>query len=115
MFERARALAASADRPILRRPHVAAALSASLREASRQGGQGVADDLLLLTRPWTFRLDEIRVPVRLWHGEADDMVPVAMGRYLARAIPNCRAEFIPGGGHYFVFDRIGPLLDGIMD
>ena len=115
MFERARALASPADQPILRRPEIAAVLSGSLREAFRQGGQGVADDLLLLTRPWTFRLDEIRVPVRLWHGEADDMVPVAMGRYLARAIPNCRAEFIPGGGHYFVFEWIGPLLDGMID
>ena len=62
----------------------------------------MADELLLLTRPWTFRLEEIRVPVRLWHGEADGVVPVAMGRYLAGSIPDCRAEFIPGAGHYVV-------------
>ena len=94
-------------------PEVAAALSASLREAFRNGGQGVADELLLLMRPWTVRLEEIQVPVRLWHGEADGIVPVAMGRYLARSIPNCRAEFIPGGGHYVAFDRIGPVLDAM--
>jgi pimeloyl-ACP methyl ester carboxylesterase len=71
----------------------------------------VADELLLLMRPWTVRPEEIQVPVRLWHGEADGIVPVDMGRYLARTIPNCHAEFISGGGHYVVFDRIGPILD----
>jgi pimeloyl-ACP methyl ester carboxylesterase len=113
IFQLVRALAPPEDEPILRRPAVAAALSAGLREAFRSGGQGVADELLLLMRSWTVRLEEIRAPVRLWHGEADGIVPVAMGRYLAQAIPNCRAEFIPGGGHYVVFDRIGPILDAL--
>jgi pimeloyl-ACP methyl ester carboxylesterase len=98
---------------MLLRPEVAAALSASLAEAFRTGGQGVAEELLLLMRPWSVRLEEIRAPVQLWHGEADGIVPVAMGRYLARSIPNCRAEFIPRGGHYVVFDRIGQILDAM--
>jgi pimeloyl-ACP methyl ester carboxylesterase len=52
--------------------------------------------------------------VHLWHGEADGVVPVAMGRHLAQVIPLCRAEFIPGGGHYLVFDRIGPFLEAMV-
>ncbi|MGH6900701.1 MAG: alpha/beta fold hydrolase, partial [Geminicoccaceae bacterium] len=115
IFEQVRALTPPIDQPILDRPEVAACLTAGLREAFRQGGQGAADELLLLTRPWTFRLEEIRVPVRLWHGDADGAVPVAMGRHLARAIPHCRAEFIPGGGHYLVFDRIGPFLEAMIE
>jgi pimeloyl-ACP methyl ester carboxylesterase len=115
LFERVRTLAPTVDQPVLHRPDVVASLSASLREAFRGGGQGVADELLLLTRPWTFRPEEIRAPVRLWHGEADGVVPVAMGRYLARAIPDCRAEFIPGSGHYLVFDRIGALLEAMIE
>jgi pimeloyl-ACP methyl ester carboxylesterase len=115
ILERAHALASPADQPTLRRPEVAAALSAGLREAFRQGGQGVADELLLLMRPWTVRLDEIEVPVRLWHGEADDMVPVSMGRYFAQAIPDCRAEFLPGGGHYLVFERLGAFLEAMVE
>jgi pimeloyl-ACP methyl ester carboxylesterase len=113
IFQLVRALAPPEDQPILRRAEVAAALSASLREAFRNGGQGVADELLLLMRPWTVRLEEIQVSVRLWHGEADGIVPITMGRYLARSIPDCRAEFIPGGGHYVAFDRIEPVLDAM--
>lgn len=115
VFARVQALAPPVDQPILRRPAVAAALTAGLREAFRNGGQGAADDLLLLMRPLTFCLGEIEVPVRLWHGEADGIVPVGMGRYLAEALPGCRAEFIPGGGHYLVFDRIGPFLDAMIE
>jgi pimeloyl-ACP methyl ester carboxylesterase len=115
IFALARALALPADQPTLRRPEVAAALSTGLREAFRQGGQGVADELLLLMQPWTVRLDQIRVPVRLWHGDADAMVPVAMGRYFAQAIPTCRAEFVAGGGHYMVFERIGAFLEAMIE
>ena len=115
IFEQVRALTPPIDQPILDRPEVADCLTAGLREAFRQGGHGAADELLLLTRPWTFRLEEVRTPVRLWHGEADGVVPVAMGRHLAQAIPHCRAEFIPGGGHYLVFDRIGPFLEAMIE
>jgi pimeloyl-ACP methyl ester carboxylesterase len=108
-------LASPADRPILERPDVAECLIAGIKEAFRQGGQGPADELLLVARPWTFRLEDIRIPVRLWYGEADRVVPVAMGRHLAAAIPDCRAEFIPGAGHYLVFDRIGPFLDAMIE
>jgi pimeloyl-ACP methyl ester carboxylesterase len=115
LLARVLALAPPEDRATVRRPEVATALCAGLREAFRQGGQGAADDLLLLMRPWTVRLPEIQVPVRLWHGEADDVVPVAMGRHLAQAIPGCRAEFVPGGGHYLVFERLGAVLDAMIE
>jgi pimeloyl-ACP methyl ester carboxylesterase len=115
IYERVRALASPADRAILDRPEVAECLIAAMKEAFRQGGRGPADELLLLARPWTFPPEEIRVPVRLWYGEADAIVPVAMGRYLASTIPGCRAEFIPGAGHYLVFDRIGPFLDAMVE
>jgi pimeloyl-ACP methyl ester carboxylesterase len=115
LFAWMRGLAPPVDQAVLCRPDIATSLSASLREAFRGGSQGVADEVLLLLRPLTFRLTEIRAPVRLWHGEADGVVPVAMGRYLAETIPNCRAEFIPGGGHYLVFDRIGPFLEAMVE
>jgi pimeloyl-ACP methyl ester carboxylesterase len=115
IFARIRTLASPADRLILERSEIADCLIAGMKEAFRQGGQGPTDEVLLLARPWTFRPEEIGVPVRLWHGEADAVVPVDMGRYLAAAIPGCRAEFIPGAGHYLVFDRIGPFLDAMTE
>jgi pimeloyl-ACP methyl ester carboxylesterase len=69
-------------------------------EALRQGTEGAAWDTHLLYGPWGFPLGEVGLPILLWHGEADTVVPVAMGRWLARTLPHCRAEFLPGLGHF---------------
>lgn len=90
----------SADRAVLRRPEVSRLFRASLGESFRQGLAGNTDELRLLARPWGLRLSDIATPVRLWHGEADVTVPVAMGRYLASRLPCCDATFLPGEGHF---------------
>lgn len=75
-------------------------LISSSREALRHGTRGAAQDGLLLARPWGFTLDQVRLPVRLWHGERDVVVPPAMGRCLAQSLPNCHATFYPEDGHF---------------
>jgi pimeloyl-ACP methyl ester carboxylesterase len=90
------------DAAALARPDVRPVIIESLRESVRPGGRGVAWDLVLYSRPWGFRLGDVSMPVHLWHGEADTIVPPAFGRYQADAIPHCRAEFFPGEGHISV-------------
>jgi pimeloyl-ACP methyl ester carboxylesterase/Flp pilus assembly protein TadD len=68
-------------------------------EPHRRGGAGTARDAQLTIRPWEFRLEDIRVETFVWHGELDTLAPLAMGRYLANAIPHCHAPFFPGEGH----------------
>ena len=98
------------DRAILARPRVQALLLDDAREALRQGPRGAALELSLLSQPWDVRLDQIRMPVRLWHGEADAQVPVAIGRRLAAALPECRARFLPDAGHLCVLDHLDEVL-----
>jgi pimeloyl-ACP methyl ester carboxylesterase len=88
------------DREAFARPGVRELGIATIREAFRSGSRGAALDYALSMRPWGFRLEDIRTPVHLWHGEADTTVPPAMGRYLASAIPNCRPRFLANEGHY---------------
>lgn len=88
------------DKTVLENPELRAALIAGSTEALRCGMEGAAWDGLLLAGPWDFSLEAIRIPVRLWHGEKDIVVPVAMGRHLARLIPSCRAAFYPEDGHF---------------
>ena len=68
-------------------------------ESLRPGVRGLAWDMHLYSRPWDFRLEEIRFPVRLLHGEADLNVPVAIARQVAARIPGCQATFYPGETH----------------
>ena len=98
------------DRAILARPEVRAALVDDLRQALRQGPRAALDDLRLLSQPWGFRLEDIAVPVELWHGEADAQVPVGVGRRVAQRLPDCRARFIPEAGHLWLFEHCAEVL-----
>ncbi len=87
------------DRETLRNPIARDALKGSMAEAFRQGPAGARHDGLLYARPWGFPLEAITTDVKLWHGELDVNVPVAMGRAVARRIPRCQARFSPNEGH----------------
>ena len=69
-------------------------------EANRQEGEGWIDDDLALVRPWGFEPEAIGVRVRLWHGDADVIIPPAHGRRLAQRIPAAELVLVPGAGHW---------------
>jgi pimeloyl-ACP methyl ester carboxylesterase len=56
-------------------------------------------DWKLEARPWGFSLREIRMPVHIWHGEQDELLPIRQGQIMANALPNARAKFYPNEGH----------------
>ncbi len=89
-----------ADKAVLARSEVKAAITDNIVEAFRRGSCGAAYELLLYSRPWGFLLKDIALPVDLWHGEEDRSVPPSMGRYQASAIRQCHAIFYPQEGHF---------------
>ena len=88
------------DRSFLRHGDIGSALCTTFREAMRFGAAGAVSDLRLYGAGWGFRLNRIRVPIDLWHGEKDHIVPVAMGRWMAATLPGCHATFLPEHGHF---------------
>jgi pimeloyl-ACP methyl ester carboxylesterase len=70
-----------------------------VREALRPGMRGFLRELRIATGDWGFRLEDVRARVHVWHGDADEATPIAMGRAMAARIPNARAHFIAGAGH----------------
>ena len=103
------------DRAIVSRPELAAISARDIREALRDGGRAAALEAGLLTRDWGFAIEHIRTPVDLWHGELDTIVRPAMGRFLAGAIPRCRARFLPVEGHYLVIPHAEDILAALRD
>ena len=103
------------DRSILSDPWIRAISVADTREAFRNGARGAAHDGQLLTHPWGFPLAEIRQIVHLWQGDADTVVPDAMGKHLASALPNVQPRFLPGEGHYLCIPRGREMLSALRN
>jgi pimeloyl-ACP methyl ester carboxylesterase len=76
-----------------------------VREAMRQGVRGAYHETLLTITDWGFRLEDIQIPILLWHGEDDKNIPVEMARYAASVIPKCEAKFYPNEGHLSLFKK----------
>lgn len=98
------------DREIVARPDIHELSARDAREAFRQGGRGLRDDALALLAPPHFAVGDVPTTAHLWHGEADTIVPVATGQATAAALPNCRATFLPGEGHYLAIPRAREIL-----
>jgi pimeloyl-ACP methyl ester carboxylesterase len=60
-------------------------------------------------QPWGFDIDSIAVPVTLWQGEHDTLIPAEHGRHLVAAIPDARIHWIETG-HLAMVDQIGAIL-----
>jgi pimeloyl-ACP methyl ester carboxylesterase len=88
------------DQIVLNLPVFQRVFSQSFREAVRAGHRGPARDVILYSRPWDFRLEEIPMEVQLFYGEQDTIIPAATGRWLEKTIPRCRAWFFPQEGHF---------------
>lgn len=99
-----------ADREILGDPRLRAVMIANAAEMYRQGHGGIYDEAICMARPWGFPIEGVTVPVRIWHGTKDRVVPVGMGKYLARVMPTAIATFYPREGHHFVYDRWREIL-----
>jgi pimeloyl-ACP methyl ester carboxylesterase len=74
--------------------------AAGIRRALEAGFDGWVDDDLAFSRPWGFDVRTIRVPVQIWQGEEDRLVPWSHGQWLADAIPGARFRLSKGHGHF---------------
>jgi pimeloyl-ACP methyl ester carboxylesterase len=75
---------------------------AMVLESFRQGVTGVVDDAAILAGDWGFPPAAIECRVDLWHGERDTIVPIAMARAMAAAIPHARSHLYPEDGHFSI-------------
>jgi pimeloyl-ACP methyl ester carboxylesterase len=73
-------------------------LASSLRAAVAPGIAGWRDDDLAFVNDWGVRLDG-PVPVAVWQGDQDRMVPYPHGEWLAAHVGGARAHLMPGEGH----------------
>jgi len=76
------------------------AIFESQRRAWRGSVEGVLVDARIYAEPWEFAIEDVHVPVRLWHGIEDRAFAVRLAEEIANRFPNCKARFIQDEGHY---------------
>jgi pimeloyl-ACP methyl ester carboxylesterase len=91
-------------------------LADSMREAVSAGIAGWLDDDLAFVRDWGFGVDQIEVPVAVWHGDQDAMVPFTHGEWLVRHVPGARPHLLSGEGHLtLVSGRFGDIMRDLAE
>ena len=107
------------DRALLADPRRHERIVRGAQEWLRTGVDGWVDDDLVAVQPWGFDVADLRVPVLLWYGLEDTLVPRAHSEWLARSVPGA-AVVRMAGGHMDLAHRIedhlrwlvgGPLPD----
>jgi pimeloyl-ACP methyl ester carboxylesterase len=87
------------DRAQLARPEMRQIISESVPEQARHGIWGWVDDDLAFIRAWGFEVSEIVVPVLIWYGTTDVLVPPTHGEWLTANVPGCIVKTDDVAGH----------------
>jgi pimeloyl-ACP methyl ester carboxylesterase len=93
---------------------IAEGVAAGIRHGLSTGVAGWLDDDLAFVRPWGFELDEIAVPVSIWHGGDDRFVPPSHGAWLAAHVAGARAHLHDDEGHISLVRQLPRILDDLV-
>jgi pimeloyl-ACP methyl ester carboxylesterase len=85
-----------------------------MRHAVLHGTAGWRDDDLAFAQPWGFDPAAIAVPVALWQGREDRMVPFAHGEWLAAHVPGVRARLTDDQGHVSLMRQPEALVEAVV-
>lgn len=89
----------------------------SFHEGLKSNADGWIDDDLEFIQPWGFDLREIEVPVIVYQGSEDKMVPFSHGEWLVKHLPQERLEkhLMQGEGHISVFfGQAETMIDSLL-
>jgi pimeloyl-ACP methyl ester carboxylesterase len=67
------------------------------------GWRGYFDDNVAVMSPWGFDVGDITIPVHLFYGDDDLMVPSAHGKWLSAHVPQATTTHHPEDGHLSIF------------
>ncbi|MGH2981278.1 MAG: alpha/beta fold hydrolase [Solirubrobacterales bacterium] len=106
-------LVSEADRPIVT-GRFAEFMAPHIRESLRTGIWGWFDDDKS-AGGWGFDLGAIEVPVTIWQGGDDRMVPFGHGKWLAEHVAGAKPRLLPREGHLsLLIGAYGEVLDDLL-
>lgn len=74
----------------------------SFQQAVTTGRRHVIEEGVRYIHPWGFDLEEVQVPVTVWHGKHDKNFHWKLAKRVAEALPQGRLELHEDQGHYSI-------------
>ncbi|MDZ7264910.1 MAG: alpha/beta hydrolase [candidate division KSB1 bacterium] len=102
------------DKKLLTEPMIAAMFKQDVGQAFRQGSRGVVSDMRILSRPWGFDLSAVEMPVQVWHGTADTIVPLRLAQFNLEKLPQARAHYVEGAGHFMAIEKAREIFSQLV-
>lgn len=91
------------DHAAMANPERMAIYQKSLMESVKQGVEGAAWDIRMNVRDWDFDLDEIQIPILLFHGGLDKNMPLPRVQQTANQLHDAQLVTYPEEGHISTF------------
>ncbi|HET9730905.1 MAG TPA: alpha/beta hydrolase [Acidimicrobiia bacterium] len=114
-FELYMAISPEGDRRVFRRPEMKAMFIDDLVRAARRQVHAPVLDLVLFTRHWGFELRDISVPIRFWHGDADNIVPLAHAYHMVGRVPDAELRVRHGESHLGALDATDEIFGALLE
>lgn len=102
------------DRAVFEQPEMKQMFCHDIVMATENSIRGPVFDVSLFAQPWGFSPSDITIPIRLWHGDADTIVPLSHSEHLTAVIPDSHLRVMPGLGHFAGFSNCPEVLDEIV-
>jgi pimeloyl-ACP methyl ester carboxylesterase len=109
------AISPEGDKRVFRRPEMKQMFIEDILRSLRKQAHALPTDLVLFTRDWGFSLRDIRVPIRFWHGDADNIVPVAHVHHMMKLVPDAELRIRHGESHLGALDASEEIFKTLLE
>ncbi len=103
------------DQKVFADPEIEAMFIDDIVHASRRRFGAIVHDAALFGRPWGFDLGDIDVPVYWWHGDADNIVPIAHAEHSVALLRSCEYTVRPTESHLGGFAATDVVLETLAN
>ena len=103
------------DQKVFADPDIEAMFIDDFLHASRRRFHAVLHDATLFGRDWGFSIGDIDVPVFWWHGDADNIVPLAHAEHSIELLQACEFAVRPEESHLGGFAAADLVLETIVN
>jgi pimeloyl-ACP methyl ester carboxylesterase len=108
-------LLSEGDQEVFADPGMRRMFIEDLVSGSRNDMRAFMFDTILFGRSWGFSLGNLEVPVHLYYGDSDNIVPIEHAYHMAERIPSARLSIREGEGHLGGLGASDEIFGAIID